>query len=203
MRDRLIAIHEETDIARKQKVAAEKQIKDLRTEVSEQDMLCVRVISSKAEVDRRLSKRIEQLEDQLLRKQQQTELDHVLVYHRLEATLADKVDQVHALKREKEGLAAHIEHTKIYANKQASRLTDRLDNETYKLLHLDKEKRTQTQDALRCNRETAEINHKTESMQRELKRYQHQIEQALKEQEKLVETNQKLEGNLKKLEGGR
>lgn len=203
MRDRLIAIHEEIDVARKQKVASERQIKDLRSEVEEQDMLCVRVIASKAEVDRRLSKRIDQLEEQILRKQQQADLDHVVVYHRLEATLADKEEHVHQLKREKEELLAHIEQSKLYANKQAVRLTERLDNETYKLLLLDKEKRTQTQEALRCNREAADINHKKEALERELKRFTHQIELATKEQEKLLETNQKLEGNLKKLEGGR
>jgi len=203
MRDRLIAIHEETDIVRRQKTAAEKQIKDLRAEVEEQDMLCVRMMSSKAEVERRLSKRIEQLEDQLARKQVQTELDHVVVYHKLEAALQDKQDQVAALKREKEDLLAKIDHSKQHANKQANRLTDRLDNETHKLLHLDKEKRAHTQEALRCNREAAEITHKKESLEKELKRYKHQLELAAREHDKLVENNQKLEGNLRKLEGGR
>jgi len=160
MRDRLIAIHEETDIVRRQKLAAEKQIKDLRAEVDEQDMLCVRVLSSKAEVDRRLTKRIEQLEDQISRKQVQADLDHVVVYHRLEATLQDKKDQLATLKKEKDDLVARIIHSKAYADKQANRLTDRLDNETHKMLHLDKEKRTQTHEALRCNREAAEVNHK-------------------------------------------
>jgi len=203
MRDRLIAIHEETDVIKRQKIAAEKQIKDLRAEVDEQDMLCVRIMASNAEVERRLSKRIEQLEDQLSRKQVQTELDHVVVYHRLEATLEDKLEQVATLKREKEDLLARIEHSKAYANKQANRLTDRLDNETHKFLHLDKEKRGQTQEALRCNRDAAEVNHKKESLDKELKRYKHQLDLAQKEHEKLVEQNQKLEGNLRKLEGGR
>jgi len=203
MRDRLIAIHEEIDVVKKQKIAAEKQIKDLRADIEEQDMLSIRIISSKAEVDRRLSKRIEQLEEQLLRKQQQQEVDHVVVFHKLEAILADKQEHVGALKREKEDLQARIDHSKIYANKQATRLTERLDNETYKFLHLDKEKRGYTQEALRCNREVAEINHKTESLERELKRYKHQIELATKENEKLHEVNSKLESNLKRAEGGR
>jgi len=203
MRDRLIAIHEETDLARRQKVAAEKQIKDLRADVEEHDLLSVRLISSKAEVDRRLSKRIEQLEDQLSRKQQQQELDHVVVFHKLEATLADKQEHVAVLKREKEELQARIEQSKTYSNKQASRLTERLDNETHKFLLLDKEKRGHTQEALRFNRETAEIKHKTESLERELKRFKHQIELANREHEKLIETNSKLESNLKRAEGGR
>jgi len=203
MRDRLIAINEDIELAKRQKLAAEDQVRDLRKELDEQDILCTRVMASKAEVERRLGKRVDQIEEQIARKKRQGEADYKVVYNRLEATLQDKREEVKVPEREKAELESSIARGKQYTSKQAGRLTDRLDLDTHRFLNIDKDKREHLQEGRFATREAGEFLNKVANLEKEVKRYQHQIELAKKEQDKLQDNNQRLEAALKRTDTGR
>jgi len=102
--DKIAAAEEELLLAKRRRAAGERQAKELKANLAEQGVQLRHLETSKNDIERRLSKRIEQLEDQILRKNRHTEADLNSQKNRLQSNVDDKDDILIALKKELEEL---------------------------------------------------------------------------------------------------
>jgi len=200
IRDKLIAAGEDLLLAKRRRAAAERQVKELRNDLNEQGLLFRRLETSKNDIERRLTKRIEQLEDQILRKNRHTEADYTLLKHKLQANVEDKDDQLVALKKELDELQYKLKMFKVTANKMSEKVSDKLDIERDRFIQLEKEKHDNASEALHYIREIGDLKEYISTLEKESSRYKAQVAVANAELEKLQDKNQNLEQSTRRLE---
>jgi len=200
IRDKLIAAGEDLLLAKRRRNAADKQVKELRHDLDEQNLLFRRLETSKNDIERRLTKRIEQLEDQILRKNRHTEADYTLLKHKLQGNVEDKDDQLVALKKELDELQAKIRSNKVTANKMSDKVSEKLDIERDRFIDLEKEKHDLASEALHYNRQIGDLKERISSLDKEVARYKGQVGVAESELEKLQDKNHTLEQSIRRLE---
>jgi len=200
IRDKLIAAGEDLLLAKQRRSAAERQVKELRHDVNEQGLLFRRLETSKNDIERRLTKRIEQLEDQILRKNRHTEADYTLLKNKLKANVEDKDDQLVSLKKELDELQYKLKSYKITANKMSEKVSDKLDIERERFIQSEKEKHDNASEALHYKREIGDVKERICSLEKESARYKGQVAVATGELEKLQDKNQNLEQSIRRLE---
>jgi len=200
IRDKLIAAGEDLLLAKRRRAAADRQVKELRHDLNEQGLLFRRLETSKNDIERRLTKRIEQLEDQILRKNKHTEADYTLLKHKLQANVEDKDDQLVALKKELDELQYKLKSFKVTANKMSEKASDKLDIERDRFIQLEKEKHDNASEALHYKREVGDLKEYISALDKEASRYKAQVAVATAELEKLQDKNQTLEQSIRRLE---
>eukprot|EP01123_Difflugia_compressa_P011338 TRINITY_DN4492_c0_g1_i1.p1 TRINITY_DN4492_c0_g1~~TRINITY_DN4492_c0_g1_i1.p1 ORF type:complete len:277 (-),score=54.15 TRINITY_DN4492_c0_g1_i1:99-929(-) len=200
IRDKMIAAGEELLLAKRRRAAAERQVRELRKELEDQNVLFTRLESSKNDIERRLTKRIEQLEDQIVRKNKHTEADFTLLKHKLQANVSDKDDMLIALKKEIDELQLKIRNYKITSNKMSEKVSEKLDVERERFIQLEKEKHDLASEALHYQREIGDIKESISAFTKELNRYKGLNTTTHDEFEKLEDKNQQLEQSIRRLE---
>jgi len=200
IRDKLIAAGEDLLLAKRRRAAAERQVKESRHDLDEQSLLFRRLETSKNDIERRLTKRIEQLEDQILRKNRHTEADYTLLQHKLQGHVDDKDEQLISLKKELDELHSKLKTHKVMANKMSEKVSDKLDIERVRFIQLEKEKHDLASEGLHYNREIGDVKEQISSLEKEAARYKNQVSISSSELEKLQEKNQTLEQSLRRLE---
>eukprot|EP01125_Pyxidicula_operculata_P013706 TRINITY_DN4552_c0_g1_i1.p1 TRINITY_DN4552_c0_g1~~TRINITY_DN4552_c0_g1_i1.p1 ORF type:complete len:440 (-),score=134.49 TRINITY_DN4552_c0_g1_i1:60-1379(-) len=143
-RTKIIHANEDLLLVKRQKQAAEKQVKELKQELEEQEILYRRLEAAKNDSDRRLIKRIEQIEEQIERKTQQLEADQNIVKNRLQATLEDRDSEIQSLRKELGELQGRFKVSTQSFGKVAGKLTEKADNERHRYNAFQKDKHDYT-----------------------------------------------------------
>jgi len=185
---------------KRQKVASERQIKVLRREIEEADLKYAKLESAKADLDRRLTKRIEQLESQLQRRNQQLEAEVVTAHKQADAVVADKTDEVRSMSKRVENSVAEAKDAKVISTKLSAKLANKLDEEMGRFSSLEKEKLEAVMDARHATKELSTLQEANSKSEKELLRVKHLYEAAEKDVAKLQSKNAKLEQAVRRLE---
>jgi len=198
--DKIAAAEEELLSAKRRRTAAERQVKELKESLAEQGVQLRHLETSKNDIERRLTKRIEQLEDQIVRKNRHTEADLTTQKHKLQAHVADKDDILEALKKELEELQNKLKYNRITAAKMSEKVSDKLDIERVRFISLEKEKHDLASETLHLNRQIGDIKEKISLLEKESNRFEDLINTSKMEKDKLNEKNQNLETTIRRLE---
>jgi chromosome segregation ATPase len=198
--DKLVAAEEELLLAKRRRNASERQVKELKESLAEQDMQLRRLETSKNDIERRLTKRIEQLEDQILRKNRHTEADLTTQKHKLQDNVSDKDDILIALKKELEELQSRLKYNRDTAAKMSDKVSVKLDVERERFIALEKEKHDLASEILHYTREIGDIKEHISLVEKESVRYKDLIESSKNEKEKLSEKVFNLENSIRRLE---
>jgi len=185
---------------KRQKVAADRQIKVLRREIEEADLKYQKLETAKADIERRLTKRIEQLESQLQRRNQQLEAEAVTARKQAEAIVDDKTDEVRSMSKRMENSLAEAKDAKIISSKLSQKLASKLDDEMARYNNLEKEKLQAITDARHAQKELSVLQENHSKMEKELTRVKHLYDSSQKELTKLQSKNAKLEQGVRRLE---
>jgi len=185
---------------KRQKVAADRQIKVLRREIEEADLKYQKLETAKADVERRLTKRIEQLESQLQRRNQQLEAEVVTARKQAEAVVDDKSDEVRSMSKRMENSVAEAKDAKVISAKLSSKLAGKLDEEMHRYADLEREKLEAITESRHANKELGVLQETHSKTEKELLRLKHLYEAAQKDLSKLQGKNAKLEQSVRRLE---
>lgn len=185
---------------KRQRVAADRQIKALRGEVEEAGLAQHKLQVARDDVERRLSKRVEQLESQLARRRND-EAGEVATARKAAAALVDdKGDEVRHMQQRVEHALAEARDAKSISGKLSAKLTARLDEELSRQSQLERDKSAALADARHAHKELQVLQETHARLTKELARVQHQHEAALKEAAKWQASCQKLEQAVRRLE---
>jgi chromosome segregation ATPase len=185
---------------KRQKVAADRQIKVLRREIEEADLKYQKLETAKADIERRNTKRIEQLESQLQRRNQQLEAEALTARKQAEAIVDDKSDEVRSMSKRVENSLAEAKDAKIISSKLSQKLATKLDDEMSRYTDLEKEKLQSITEARHAQKELGVLQENHSKTEKELTRVKHLYESAQKELTKLQSKNAKLEQGVRRLE---
>jgi len=200
MRDKLIAAEEDLLLSKRRRTAADRQVKELRHDLTDQAHLVKKLESSKNDIERRLTKRIEQLEEQIKRKNRHAEADHTIAQNKLVGNKEDKDEMLLALKKELDEIQFKLKTYKITTSKMSEKVGDKLDFERERFVQLEKEKHGLTSEALHYKREIGDVKELITTLDKEVARYKIQVAAAKAELEKLQDKNQNLEQSVRRLE---
>jgi len=198
--DKIVAAEEELLLSKRRRAAAERQSKELKQSLAEQGVQFRHLETSKNDIERRLTKRIEQIEDQILRKNRHTEADLTTQKHKLQANVADKDDILIALKKELDELQNKLKYNRTTAAKMSEKVSDKLDIERVGFIGLEKEKHDLASETLHLTRQIGDIKEKISLLEKESNRYKDLINTSKTEKDKLQEKNLNLELNIRRLE---
>jgi len=185
---------------KRQKVASERQIKVLRREIEEAEAKYAKLETAKNDVERRLTKRIEQLESQLQRRNQQLEAEAVTARKHAEAVVDDKNDEVRSMAKRVENSTAEAKDAKVISTKLSSKLAGKLDEEMSRYSELEKEKLAAVTEARHAAKELGVLQESQSKSEKELLRLKHLYETATKDVAKLQGKNAQLEQAIRRLE---
>jgi len=200
MRDKLIAAEEDLLLSKRRRTAADRQVKELRHDLTDQAHLFKKLETSKNDIDRRLTKRLEQLEEQIKRKNRHTEADHTIAQNKLVGNREDKDELLLALKKELDELQFKLKTFKITTSKLSEKVGEKLDFERERFVVLEKEKHELSSEALHYKREIGDVKEHISSLEKEVTRYKTQVAAVKAEQDKLLDKNQSLEQSIRRLE---
>jgi chromosome segregation ATPase len=185
---------------KRQKVAADRQIKVLRREIEEADLKYQKLETVKNDIERRLTKRIEQLESQLQRRNQQLEAEAVTARKQAEAIVDDKSDEVRSMSKRVENSLAEAKDAKTISAKLSQKLATKLDDEMARYSELEREKLQAITEARHAQKELGVLQENHSKTEKELTRVKHLYESSQKELTKLQSKNAKLEQGVRRLE---
>jgi len=185
---------------KRQKVAADRQIKVLRREIEEADLKYQKLETVKNDIERRLTKRIEQLESQLKRRNEQLEAEAVTAKKQAEAIVDDKSDEVRSMSKRMENSVAEAKDAKVISAKLSAKLASKLDDEMARYSTLEKEKLAAITEARHAQKELGALQESSSKTDKELLRMKSLYESAQKELAKLQSKNAKLEQGVRRLE---
>jgi len=198
--DKIVAAEEELLLSKRRRAAAERQAKELKQSLAEQGVQFRHLETSKNDIERRLTKRIEQIEDQILRKNRHTEADLTTQKHKLQANVADKDDFLIALKKELDELQNKLKYNRTTAAKMSEKVSDKLDIERVRFIALEKEKHDLASETLHLTRQIGDIKEKISLLEKESNRYKDLINTSKQEKDKLQEKNLSLDTSIRRLE---
>jgi len=185
---------------KRQKVAADRQIKVLRREIEEAELKYGKLESAKADVERRLTKRIEQLESQLQRRNEQLEAEAVTAKKQAELIVDDKNDEVRSIKKRMENSSAEAKDAKAISSKLSHKMIGKLDEELQRFAELEKELMGAQTESRHAKKELGILQEAQSKTTKELNRYKHLYETCQKDLDKLQSKNAKLESAVRRLE---
>jgi len=185
---------------KRQKVAADRQIKVLRREIEETDLKFQKLETAKADIERRLTKRIEQLESQLQRRNTQLEAEAVTARKQAEAIVDDKSDEVRSMSKRMENSVAEAKDAKTISAKLSSKLAGKLDDEAHRYAELEREKLESITEARHAQKNLSVLQETSSKTEKELERLKHLYDNAQKEVSKLQGKNAKLDQSVRRLE---
>uniref|UniRef100_A0A6B2L2P6 Uncharacterized protein n=1 Tax=Arcella intermedia TaxID=1963864 RepID=A0A6B2L2P6_9EUKA len=198
--DKLIAAGEDLLLSKRKKQAADRQVKELRRALNDQSTLVSALHTAKNDIDRRYSKRIDQLEGLIERKNKNTQSDYHLEKNKLLGNVEDKDEQLLSLKKELEELQQKIKAAKVTAAKFSDKVSEKLDVERQRFISLEKEKHDLSSEAQHYNRQIGDLKEKISALNLEVNRFKEQVALSKTEYEKLLDKNTTLEQSVRKLE---
>jgi chromosome segregation ATPase len=185
---------------KRQKVAADRQIKVLRREIEEAELKYSKLESAKADVERRLTKRIEQLESQLQRRNEQLEAEASTAKKQAEVIVDDKNDEVRSIKKRMDNSLMEAKDAKTISSKLSVKLSGKLDEELHRFSDLERELMVTTTEARHATKELGVLQEQHSKTAKELNRYKHLYETCQKDLEKHQSKNAKLEQAVRRME---
>jgi len=186
--------------SKRQKVAADRQIKVLRREIEEAELKYSKLESAKADIERRLTKRIEELKSQLERRNEQLEAEASTAKKQAELIVDDKNDEVRSIKKRMENSAAESKDVKAISAKLSAKMVGKLDGELQRFAEIEKELVAAETDARHAKKELGVLQENHSKTAKELNRFKHLYETCQKDLDKLQSKNAKLESAVRRLE---
>eukprot|EP01127_Copromyxa_protea_P003485 TRINITY_DN13293_c0_g1_i1.p1 TRINITY_DN13293_c0_g1~~TRINITY_DN13293_c0_g1_i1.p1 ORF type:complete len:504 (-),score=162.94 TRINITY_DN13293_c0_g1_i1:74-1540(-) len=200
LRQRCLEEGDEYNVANQQRVATQKALRKAKQDLAEHQALLQHMETSKKDLERRLNKRISELQGSIERANKKLADEHNTKKASLQVEADSRMEEAKSLAKQCADMEAELIRNGSSTASMASRLDEKLQLERDHVLQLETEKREAEVNVRLLQFEVESLKVKLTELEQEMNRLKSRVEMTTKELQDEEDKNNQLEVSLKQLE---